>query len=165
MKKSLTLSSCILLLVVLAAASENERSEEPYKSAVVGSLPNEMIGGVASGGLPWVVSKGEAKIHKDGKLQVEVRGLVLSGPGVPANLEGTTGPVTDVRASLVCGGSGGAVVATTDPVTLTPTGDARIQAQIEVPERCIGPIVLVRIGGTTSAPPPILGGWIAASGL
>ena len=58
MKKSLTLSSCILLLVVLAAASENERSEEPYKSAVVGSLPNEMIGGVASGGLPWVVSKG-----------------------------------------------------------------------------------------------------------
>ncbi len=165
MRKFLTSLSCIFLLAAVAAASENERSEEPYKSPVVGSVPHETIGGVASGGLPWVVSKGEAKIHKDGKLQVEVRGLVLSGPGVPANLEGTTGPITDVRASLVCGGSGGVVVATTDPVPLTPAGDARIQAKVEVPEFCFGPIVLVRIGGTTTAPPPTLGAWIAASGL
>jgi len=48
--------------------------------------------------------------------------------------------VTSVSASLVCGGSGGTVVATTDPVPLSEMGDAEITQNLAMPSVCVGPI-------------------------
>jgi hypothetical protein len=78
---------------------------------------------------------------------------------------GNPGPVTNVSASLVCGGSGGTVVATTDPVPLSGDGNAEIEAGITLPDTCFGPIVLVRAAGINGNLLPQAGPWIAATGF
>ncbi len=130
-----------------------------FHSSIIGSSPGTSIGGVASGGAPWVVREGSASLGA-GRLEVEVSGLLL-GPGAPANLVGTVGPVQMVAASVVCGGSGGTVAATTDAVSLSSLGDAHIESGITLPSTCIAPVVLVRIANPGTQP----GAFIAATGL
>jgi hypothetical protein len=119
---------------------------------------------VISGGAPWVVSQSEAQVSSSGRVQVEVKGLLLAaGTSV-----GTIGPVTMVGASLVCGGTGGTVV-TADPVTPSPlstAGNAEIDQQVTLPAGgCFAPVVLVR-AFTASAPlGSQLGPFIAVTGL
>ena len=123
-----------------------------FRSTIIGSNPNTVIGGIKSGGAPWTVRSGSATLDGDGRLRVEVRGLILPGLGNP-------GPVTSVSASLVCGGSGGTVVATTDPpVALSADGNAEIESRINIPSSCFGPVVLVRANGKA-------GPWIAGTGF
>jgi hypothetical protein len=130
-----------------------------FSSTIIGSNPKIVIAGVPSGGAPWTVQSGSAALSDDGLLSVQVQGLILPNLGNP-------GPVTSVSASLVCGGSGGTVVATTDPVPLFPNGDAKIQAGIKLTDSCFGPIVLVRAAGFNGNPPlPQSGPWIAATGF
>jgi hypothetical protein len=52
------------------------------------------------------------------------------------------------------------VVATTDPVSLSASGDAEIESQISVPSTCFGPVVLVRAVFNGNAGP-----WIAGTGF
>jgi hypothetical protein len=93
-----------------------------------------------------------------GHLRVEMRYLILPQLGNP-------GPVTSVSASLVCGGSGGTVVATTDPVPLSGDGNAEIEEGIKFPGTCFGPIVLVRAAGFNGNLLSQAGPWIAATGF
>jgi ribose/xylose/arabinose/galactoside ABC-type transport system permease subunit len=70
-----------------------------------------------------------------------------------------------VGATLVCGGSGGAVVPEAVAVTPSPlslAGNAEIVQDVTLPAACFGPVVLVRIFNTTSTQ---LGSFIAATGL
>jgi hypothetical protein len=70
-----------------------------------------------------------------------------------------------VGATLVCGGTGGAVVPEAVAVTPSPlslAGDARIDQDVTLPPACFGPVVLVRAFNTTST---TLGAFIAATGL
>lgn len=144
-------------------------SNSAFESSVIGSTPGQSIAGVLSGGLPWVVGQGEASVSSDGRVRVELRGLLLGGPGTPANLAGTTGPITMVGASLVCGGSGGTVVGVADtaisPSPLSSLGNAEIQQAVTLPANCIAPVVLVRIFNSTAALGSQLGSFIAATGL
>src|SRR5579871_6958897 len=116
--------------------NQNEDANGSFESSVVGSTPGATIGGVNSGGAPWVAANGEASVSPSGKLEVDVRGLLL-GPGAPANLVGTVGPVQMVAASLVCGGSGGVVVAATPPIFLNASGNARIENTVTIPASCL----------------------------
>jgi hypothetical protein len=129
------------------------------RSTVIGSAPGVVIAGVPSGGAPWTVADGEARVSADGELRVEVEGLLLINTGNPA-LDGTVGPVRGVFASLVCGGT---VVASTSTVPLNSAGDAEIRANVSVPQSCFAPSVLVRIGALATG--PVQGPWIAATGL
>jgi len=129
-----------------------------FRSTIIGSNPKTVIGGVPSGGAPWTVKSGSAALNDDGRLRVEVRDLILPELGNP-------GPVTSVSASLVCGGSGGTVVATTNPVPLSGDGNAEIETTITLPDPCFGPIVLVRAAGFNGNPLPQAGPWIAGTGL
>lgn len=132
-----------------------DNDDSRLKSSVIGSMPSETIGGVLSGGAPWTVREADASLSGDGKLEVEVEGLLLSaGPNA-----GTVGPVKMVAASLVCGGSGGAVAASTGPVPLDSMGNAEIEASIMLPTSCIAPVVLVRVANAG------LGPFIAATGF
>src|SRR5258708_38834257 len=54
-----------------------------------GSNPGVTIAGVKSGGAPWVVSHGFAVLNDEGRLGVDLRGLILPSVGTP-------GPVTAV---------------------------------------------------------------------
>jgi len=69
---------------------------------------------------------------------VKVKGLLFSA-GPPT---GTVGPITHVRASLTCEGTG--VVASTGPVPLSAEGKAKIKAFIAVPSSCIIRLLVAR---------------------
>ena len=120
----------------------------------LGPTVEPTIGGVAPGGLPWVLDSGHASLTKSGRLEAFVDGL-LFGPGAPPNLVGTTGPITQVFASVVC--ANGQVIST-NAVTFSKDGDAHINQQIALPAQCVGPVVLIRASLST-------GPWLAASGL
>ena len=126
------------------------------KQSLAPSLPSDpAFHGVAAGGLPWLLDRGEVRIKADGKLKLRVRGLVIPNP--PG--DGTAGPVTSITASLYCGPDTDTAAAdTTDPVPLTPSGDARIfDRSFNVPSTCLAPIVMVHPNGIPAA-------YIAISG-
>ena len=83
----------------------NNGNSSSFESSVMGSVPGLAVAGVGSGGAPWVVQTGETSISPRGQVHVEVHGLLI-GQGGPPNLVGTTGPVTMVGATLICGGAG-----------------------------------------------------------
>jgi hypothetical protein len=147
----------VLVAGFLAAAPPMPNGDGGVLTTLIGSSPGQLIGGVASGGLPWAVSKAHVSLNGGGHLNLTVHGLILPSTG-------DTGPVSQVSASLVCGGSGGTVVATTEAVPLSTSGDAHIQEKTTLPASCVAPVILVRaavVNGTTPALPP----FIAVSGF
>lgn len=101
--------------------------------------------GVAPGGLPWVLNRGEVELKRKGRLKLRVRGLVI--PVAPAN--GTTGPVTTISASLYCGADSDTTAADTTPaVPISTNGNARIRDDsFTVPATCLAPVILVHPNG------------------
>jgi hypothetical protein len=129
-----------------------------FDQRLIGLPANQMItiDGVPAAGAAWVVDRGsKASLKSHSRLDVRVRGLLLTGTGTPA--DGTTGPVKQVEASLACANGD---TATTPAVSLSKRGDARIRDHIKVPANCLAPVVLVRISGVAPGDP-----WIAATGL
>ncbi len=186
MRTVVTLLSAFLLI----GASAGIASAQPdlFKSGVEGiQVAGQMIAGI-SGGAPWDVADGAAKIRPDGDIKVELEGLVLTTPIIAAD---PVFPVLGVCGSLVCqktaaGDPTNEQVATTGNFSLTPvTGDAKIDANITLPAACVAPIVLVRVsavdsgffaaecmggaGTCTATGVPVEigcnGPWIAASGF
>jgi len=146
--------ACILAGVFAVSTLADELA---FVAPVVGSNPGVTIAGVASGGAPWAVRHGIAVLTDEGRLRVDVRGLLLP------TLGNTTGPVTQVAASVVCGDL---VAATSGAVNLTPTGDAEIHAKLTLPSPCFGAIVLVRVAGANGTLLPTASGpWIAATSV
>jgi hypothetical protein len=84
-----------------------------------------------------------------------VSGLVITGTN--SELDGTTGPVTSVVASLTCDGSM-PTIKNTAPVPLSAQGNAGINEEVTLPAICEAPIVLVLANGSS-------GPGISASGF
>ncbi len=155
----------VVLATVIAAnaslptPSSSSATITLFESDLVG-VPTGLTGaagairGVNGAGAPWRVAGGSAELASNGKLEVDIVGLVLNLPGNPR--DGTTGAVTGVRASLTCQGSN--VVATTAVEPLSAAGNAKIEETIALAGNCVGPIILIRID-STAAP------WIAATGF
>jgi hypothetical protein len=112
------------------------------------------IRGINGGGVPWSIESGTGFLRADGRLHIEVEGLIIPALGrnpVPAfrgvvNCLTPDAPMTGVN--LV-----------TDPFPATMSGDAEIDATVDLPEMCVAPIVFVT-NGTGSAP----GAWFATTG-
>jgi hypothetical protein len=127
---------------------------EPY------TAPANAIRGVAGGGLPWELESGSADLRADGRLHVEVQGLVLARRApVPPNLQGTI-PFTQLKAIVSCLTTPDGVAATTDnistePFDVTPTGDGELDTSVSLPSPCFAPIVFVTSTG---------GAWFAITG-
>jgi hypothetical protein len=164
---------CAIAAFSFSAFADDRRNNgndnnSSLQSSVIGSVPGLTIGGILSGGAPWVVREGEASVSSSGRINVEVQGLLI-GAGGPVNLVGTTGPVTMVGATLVCGGSGGSPVpvpgASVTPSPLSSTGNAEIQQVVTLPPACQGPVVLVRIFNASAPLGSQLGAFIAVTGL
>jgi hypothetical protein len=153
LEKLIVLMLCVGLFAVNALADDNGG----FDAQIIGSSVGQHVAGVPSGGAPWKVAKGEAKISGNGRIDVEVRGLLIAS-GAAIN---TVGPVTMVMASLVCGD---VVAASTVAVPLSSIGNASIQDMITVPSPCIAPAVLVRIAATTAGP-VVNGPFIAVNAL
>ena len=146
--------------------NNNNNNNGSFQSSVIGSVTGLTIGGVGSGGAPWVVKQGEASVSSDGRIHVEVQGLLIGAGASDPTLVGTTATVTMVGATLVCGGSGGALVALpvagVTPSPLSSLGNAVIDQTTMLPAACFGPVVLVQIFNPAAAQ---LGPFIAATGL
>lgn len=117
------------------------------------------IRGVPGGGFPWEVDSASADLRADGRLHVEVEGLVLARRApVPANLQGTN-PITQFKAIVSCMSVSGGVASVANVssplVPASSTGDAEIDAAIDLPSPCFAPIVFVTAPG---------GAWFAVSG-
>ncbi|HEX5468885.1 MAG TPA: hypothetical protein VFW80_07540 [Gaiellaceae bacterium] len=123
----------------------------PVVSPYTGST--NPIRGVNGGGIPWVIDSAHGKLNADGRLRVEVDGLVLATTGV--NPSPTFEAIVSCM-SVDTAGQPSTVNVSTNPLPATPTGDAKIDATVSLPSPCIAPIVFVASGG---------GSWFAATGL
>lgn len=120
MKKVLGAAAAVLLLA--ASAPAFAWTGGLHWVNVIGIIQaGNTVGGITGGGLPWSTLGGEASVDAiNGTVEFEVRGLVLAG----GNTIGTTGGVTTVEGTLVCGLTGTPTVINTPPVTLSVLGDA-----------------------------------------
>lgn len=141
-KRNLVVTAVGLGLMATGAWADGSRA---FHGQLIGSMPGEHIAGVASGGAPWVIAASEFTVSAGGKVQAEIRGLLISaGPAI-----NTVGPVTMVSASVVCGD---VVAATTGAVPLSSGGDASIHDTVTLPASCIAPAVLIRVAAIPAGP-------------
>jgi len=118
------------------------------------------VGGVNSCGKIWKLKSGHAKLSADGKLKVEVKGLVLNDTSV-GEFNGTPDGVDAVAAAVICSGpSGTAVAAQTDAMPLDKKGDAKVEAKLSLPNGCVGPVIVLRERYEGK-----IGGWLAGTGM
>jgi hypothetical protein len=113
------------------------------------------IRGVPGGGLPWAIDEAKGELRVDGKLEIEVEGLVLAeGPLTGTNL------IAQFKAIVSCQtiADDAAVIAnvSTGLFPATTTGDSKIAATVSLPDPCFAPIVFVTSPG---------GSWFAVTGV
>jgi hypothetical protein len=110
------------------------------------------IRGVNGGGVPWRLASAQGRLRADGRLDIEVQGLVLVSTG--ANTSPTFRGVVSCLSSDAAGAPT-TVTVSTDPVPATMTGNAEIDARVALPSPCFAPIVFVTSG---------TGNWFAVTG-
>ncbi len=148
-------------LTVPALSSGGADGRKVVSAAVLAPVTGPYVGtanpirGVVGGGLPWRIASGNVDLRADGRLHVEVEGLVFAaGPN-----EGTN-TIPSFKAIVSCQTiDGGAAAVSNVSTTLFPAslaGDAEIDAKISLPSPCFAPIVFV----TSST-----GAWFAATGV
>lgn len=156
MKTSLVAAAAALVLVCGSASAQSEkvviqfRSMAPVSGPFVGAT--NPIRGLGGGGIPWRIDEGRGELRRDGRLDIRVRGLVLATT--------LANPVAAFRGVVSCqiiaaDGTPGFLNVTTADFPATPSGDADIEAMLELPTQCFAPIVFV----TNSA-----GRWFAVTG-
>ncbi|MPZ60429.1 MAG: hypothetical protein GEU93_03845 [Propionibacteriales bacterium] len=126
---------------------------EPFTGAA------NAIRGVPGGGLPWEIDAARGELTSDGRVEVEVEGLVLARRApVPEERQGTN-PVPSFRVLVSCVSSSSGEPATvnvsTETAPATTTGDATIEGIVDLPSPCFAPIVFV------TSPD---GAWFAVTG-
>lgn len=161
-KKAVLAAVLVAAVVFVAAATADHggdrgRGEHHGRHAflhqhLVGSiLSDPPIHGVVRGGLPWQ-GGGDASLSRKGRFEARIRGLIIPGMGNP-------GPVTTITISLYCAPDSSTTAAfTTDPVPLSPQGNAFVRQHVTVPARCLAPVLLVHPNGGAPA-------YIAATGF
>lgn len=116
------------------------------------------IRGINGGGIPWMIRAASGELKADGKLRIQVRGLVLA-----AGSNAGSNPITSFRGLVSCLQSDGTPAnVSTDPFPATTGpasdggGDAKIEAKVDLPQPCIAPIIFVTSPG---------GAWFASTGF
>lgn len=157
----LSAAALALAAAVSASARDGHRhgpARPDLKSSLAPTVPttDPTIHGVVPGAVPWQLDRGSVRLGPDGRLRVEVKGLVIpvAHGTFPA---GTARPVTTVSASLYCAPDSTAAAATTAAVPISEDGNATIDERIAVPATCFAPAVLVHPNGGAGA-------YIAATG-
>ncbi len=151
----ITALTCAAGLSASGGAAADDDGRDLLRSGLVGSTPalpapgGPVLFGVSPGGAPWVVDHNSSvRVGDDGRVDVKIRGLVLTSTGQ------NSPTITTVTASVVCNG---AAVALTDPAPIGLAGDARIRDRVDLPEPCLAPAVLVHPSSVTAR-------YIAANG-
>jgi hypothetical protein len=112
---------------------------------------NNQIRGILGDELPWEIGHVSGSLGKDGRLNIEVKGLVFANdPSVPINLRGINDEDT-FRALVSCLSEGAGDQITTVNITTggfkaTKTGDSHIQTRVELPKSCVAPVIFILSG-------------------
>ena len=112
--------------------------------------------------LPWEIAKSiKGKLDTAGHLKITVRGLVFKDdPSVPADLRGKNDEA-EFRGLVSCLTEEGETVVTKNVITpgfpASTEGDSEINTQVELPNPCIAPIVMVLAGSEEK--------WFAVTGF
>ncbi|HEV3063400.1 MAG TPA: hypothetical protein VGY48_34475 [Vicinamibacterales bacterium] len=125
---------------------------DPVAGVVANAPMLNVVRGIPPGGFPWVIKRLSADVKIDGRVRVDVRGLILAG----GNVIGTNGGQR-VLAMLFCGapGAGGslgnATVHSSDPagVPLDANGNVEIDDVLTPvpPTPCDSPALLIATPG------------------
>ncbi|NMF90596.1 hypothetical protein [Aromatoleum petrolei] len=122
------------------------------------------IRGVNGGGLPWAIGPVKGELTTQGKLEIRVTGLVFADdPAVPAQNRGKN-TVPNFRAIVSCQTvnmqtdppSAQVLNLTTGLFPATEEGNAYIEAQLDLPQPCLAPVIFVTNPN---------GAWFAATGM
>jgi len=138
------LSALTIGLASNAAAGGRKVLDSTLTGLPVGSM---LLNGVTGGGVPWSIDQGRVQLFEDGRLHVDVEGLVVTASGI--------NPVTTGgRAVVTCNN---APVAMTDVFPFSsPAGDSSFETTVTLPDQCLVPAVFF----TNAA-----GRWFAVTGF
>jgi hypothetical protein len=144
--------ACSVLALSLspAAAFAHGGDELIDANLTPSNIDDPPINGVAPGGAPWIIDRGQVRVREDGRMDVRIEGLQI-----PAADGSASNPVASINAVLYCGGM--AVANSGGQPMSTPDGDARFRVQLQVPEDCdmasvlISPTALVGVRYIASA--------------
>jgi hypothetical protein len=105
------------------------------------------IRGVEGDGLPWIVKSAKGTLTSSGRLSVSIKGLVFPAMDpVPPDLQGINDEPA-FRAIVSCLTVNGAAVEESNVMTqgfpATMSGNAKIKAQLTLPQPCVAPIVFI----------------------
>ena len=139
---SLTMGAALLMVGFASpAAAQNVK----WRTVIGIIQAGNLVAGITGGGQPWSTLGGEASVNlSTGRLEFEVRGLVLAG----GNSIGTPDAITQVKGTLVCVTGATPVVMDTPLVTLSDRGDAEFEGALgPIPTTCTptNVLFLVRI--------------------
>lgn len=166
MKKLLlvTLSAIMFLSVFFAGSASTVIAKEPkilefdtmvgVPSNFTGAQVSSAFRGINAGGAPWTLTSARGELTASGHLEIEVVGLVITTTG--------SNPSANFRGLVSCINSNGTpenVLTGNFPATTGPAisggGNAKIEADLTLPQTCFAPIVFVTSGG---------GNWFAVTG-
>ncbi|NMM32671.1 MAG: hypothetical protein HHJ13_01465, partial [Phycicoccus sp.] len=106
------------------------------RANLMGSNPapaSPAIAGVNPGVAAWVNGPSHVRVREDGRITVEIRGLIIPALG--------NNPIASVVATLVCDNM---VTDFTEPFALSAAGDGSTSDVISVPRYCNDPVVLIQ---------------------
>ena len=167
MKKfTLVIVSVMLFLsVFLAGSATSATAKEPkilefdtmfgVPSTLTGTQSQAALRGINGGGAPWTLTSAHGELTTSGHLEIEVVGLVLTSTG--------SNPAAVFRGRVSCVKSDGTfennILTDAFPATTglasAGGGNAKIEANVVLPQPCIAPIIFVTNNG---------GSWFAATG-
>lgn len=153
----------IALLLGTQAAAVSADSPKILDFDTMVGVPDALTGtqapirNVNGGGIAWTLADAKGRLTSGGHLDVKVVGLVLA-----AGANAGSNPIATFRGLVSCLDASGAIVnVLTDPFPATTGpasqggGNARISADLAIPQPCIAPMVFVTSGG---------GSWFAVTG-
>ena len=126
-----------LALTASPALADGGSGHSILRAPLVGSMRADApIAGIQPGGVSWVNGPSTARVREDGRIRVEIEGLVIPPP------DGTNvNPITSVVAMLVCDGM---AVSSTDEFALNAAGDGSTRDVITGTRDCDDPVVLIQ---------------------
>ena len=99
--------------------------------------------GILPGGAPWVITSGSGQVDREGRLSVQVTGLIIPTQVPPHN------PVMAFSATVSCITKHDRVVnVTTGPFAASAAGDSTIKATVALAHPCKNPEVFVGLTRT-----------------
>jgi hypothetical protein len=99
------------------------------------AVKGTVVAGVTGAGHAWSIEEGNAKLFANGRVLVNVEGLVLFPEG--------TQPVANGEVIVSCNGGGAGNVVHSGPVPLSPEGDAHFNGWTTdpIPSPCNDPVI------------------------